>query len=63
MLGPYSEVDDFSSYDHYEYEMLKYVHILILFLTVMLGQDNLCEIFMLLDKVVVEGEVPTQGLS
>jgi len=58
-----TKVDDLSSDDHQEDQMLEDVHEVVLGACVILGQSYLGEVLLLLQKVVVEGHIPTQWLS
>lgn len=63
MLVLDTKVDNLSSDDHKEDQVLEDVHEVVLGACVILGQSYLLEVLLLLQKVVVEGHIPTQWLS
>ena len=58
-----SKVDNLSSDDHQEDQVFEDVHEVVLGAGVILGQGYLLEVLLLLQKVVIEGHIPTQWLA
>jgi hypothetical protein len=63
MLVLDAKVNDLPSNDHYENEMLKDVHELILSTCVVYWKTYLCKVVKLFDIVEVIAQVPSEGVA